>query len=185
MNFETKYLIRWGIPGWIMIMALTPYLYFTFIDLIKDDVSKPSELLAAGAVVTVLGVPLGYLLNQLHHSLTWVIPRIGKWDKYFSEEIKIDEYLMSIDKGNERKERYRYLLSRKHELGGITMSLGLSALIIGLTNFQINSKVDWHWIYFFIVLGLFVFILISRFYSGANIMKYHKYYLREHNKNQK
>lgn len=30
MNFETKYLIRWGIPGWVfLLMSLWPFIIFS------------------------------------------------------------------------------------------------------------------------------------------------------------
>ncbi|OIK09392.1 hypothetical protein [Bacillus sp. MUM 13] len=56
MNFDTKHLVRWGIPEWLMDMVLLPY------------VSNASDLLAIGAVLTVLGVPLGYLLIAYYNT---------------------------------------------------------------------------------------------------------------------
>lgn len=175
MNFETKYLIRWGIPGWIMVMVLFPYFIVIYFNFLSKHVSTASDLLAIGAVLTVLGVPLGYLLNQIHHSLFWVLPKWRRWDAYFDEEIKIDK---CIGNSSEKKERYRYLLSRKHELGGFAVSLGISAFVIGLSNILGKHHYHWAWWYFGIVTALFIIIWLSRQYSSRNIEAYHEHYLK-------
>lgn len=181
MNIETKYLIRWGIPGWILILTLGPYLYFSF-----EEIRKlPEGLLAVGAILTVIGVPLGYILNQIHHSVTWVIVRwrilhkiFGneKWDEYFEKEIKLDEIFFKDDEGKKKQERYRYLLTRKHELGGVTVSLAVSCFTILLINFT-NNNTRWSWIYFAVVFIIFIIISISRTYSSRNVEWYFREYL--------
>jgi cell division protein FtsW (lipid II flippase) len=179
MNFETKYLIRWGIPGWIMVMILFPYFVVTYFEFLSKHVSTSSDLLAVGAILTVLGVPLGYLLNQIHHSLFWVIPKLFLWNQYFKEELEIDKYISNHKFGVEKKERYRYLLSRKHELGGVLMSLLFSVVIIGLMNTWGDNGYKWSWIYFTVICVLAVFILFSRQYSSQNIQKYHDHFLNK------
>ncbi|WP_339201688.1 hypothetical protein [Peribacillus sp. FSL P2-0133] len=180
MNFDTKYLIRWGIPGWIMVMALLPYYIIIYFDFFSDHVVNSSDLLAIGAVLTVLGVPLGYLLNQIHHSVFWVLPKLifGSWSKYFNEELKVDDYIANHKNGAEKKERYRYLLTRKHELGGFMVSLFISAFVIGLSNVIGRHHHHWTWWYFAIVTFLFLIILLSRQYSSRNIEVYHDHYLK-------
>lgn len=181
MNFETKYLIRWGIPGWIMIMNLLPYFIVIYLKPLTAllTTTTPSYIITLGAVLTGLGVPLGYLLNQIHHSLTWVLPKLIKkeWDSYFDEEIKVDNYIDNHPHAPEKKDRYRYLLSRKHELGGFTVSLGISTGVIGLTNILGHYHHAWCWWYFVIETVLFVIIYMSRQYSSRNIEKYHTHYL--------
>lgn len=176
MNFETKYLIRWGIPGWIMMMILLPFFITIHFETLANHVTTSSNLLALGAALTLLGVPLGYLLNQIHHSLFWVIPkRKGEqWKEYFDSEILLDE---KIKDKPEDKERYRYLLSRKHELGGITVSLAISAFVILIANFWGGYHDIWSWLYFVVVATILVIIFFSRKYSSANIDHYYKHYL--------
>ena len=134
MNFDTKHLVRWGIPGWILLMIVGLYIYFNYQQEI-NDIAKSVNALALGAFLTIIGVPMGYLLNQIHHSLTWVFVRLkrveklfkrGTWDNYFEKELKLDELFFKDELGSQRRERYRYLLSRKHELGGVTVSLLVS-----------------------------------------------------------
>jgi O-antigen/teichoic acid export membrane protein len=181
MNFDTKYLIRWGIPGWLMVMNLLPYFIIIYFKPLTKHVSNSSDLLTIGAVLTVLGVPLGYLLNQIHHSLFWVVPRLKNnlWEGYFNEELKIDEYFNRDEKTKEDKARYRYLLSRKHELGGICVSMGISSLVLFLTNIFGNYQSLWSWLYFMVVSILFIIMLLSRQYSSKNINTYHQYYLNK------
>lgn len=184
MNFDTKYLIRWGIPGWILLMILGPFIYFQF-QMEINKILKDNNTLALGAFLTVIGVPLGYILNQIHHSLFWVIRRFKfslkqeKWDDYFKQEIQVDEMFFFDDIGIRKKERYQYLLSRKHELGGVTVSLGIGCIVQLIVNIQTSTMHGWSLIYLIVSIILFLIIAISRWYSSKNIDKYFEYYLIE------
>lgn len=74
MNFETKYLIRWGIPGWtLLILIATMYARFNWDQMLKgieniDILSLVGFLLSAGFI----GVPIGYLCHQLYFSVNWI-----------------------------------------------------------------------------------------------------------------
>lgn len=176
MNFDTKYLIRWGIPGWTMIMVLFPYLIITYYDKLEmKENFNSTDFLAVGVVFTVLGVPLGHLLNQIHHSITWVIPKIrkDKWLEYFKEEIEADNIFAE---DVYKRERYRYLLSKKHEIGGILVSFIISGVVILLMNIGQNNQ-GWAWFYLIIVLLLTIIMFISRLYSSENINYYFNNYL--------
>ncbi|MEI5909590.1 hypothetical protein WAK64_21440 [Bacillus spongiae] len=175
MNIDTKYLVRWGIPGWILIMITGPFIFFEF----KDEIVKLSQevnFIALGAFLTAIGVPLGYLLNQVHHSLSWVIPKYREWDKYFDKEIAVDEYFFKNEIGKMQKERYRYLLSRKHELGGLKVSLLFSLIIILIVS--ILTKFNWWEVLYFITVFIFYLLIhYSSKYSSMNVEKYFSYYL--------
>lgn len=177
MNFDTKYLIRWGIPGWIMVLTLFPYLFFTYLDHFKSIFKLSAvDILTIGATLTFLGVPLGYVLNQVHHSLLWVIPKWWNvdWDNYFQEEIDVDEKHLSVSKF--KHERYRYLLSKKHEIGGVAVSMCIAWLTILLINYFHNNEF-WSWIYFGIVTVLTILTIFSRNYSSKNVEYYFYKYL--------
>ncbi|KAA0563658.1 hypothetical protein F0342_12695 [Bacillus sp. CH30_1T] len=200
MNFDTKYLVRWGIPGWILIMILGPFTFFQF----REDVLeilKAVNALALGAFLTVLGVPLGYMLNQIHHSLFWVvrlfkfsseIKRQDGWYDYFKKEIQLDKHFYNattsekIEISKMKQERYRYLLSRKHELGGLMVSLFIATLVI-LGIILLKGLVRdwwsiWSWIYLGVTSILLVLITMSRWYSSKNIDMYFKELLKEANR---
>jgi O-antigen/teichoic acid export membrane protein len=200
MNFDTKYLVRWGIPGWILIMILGPFIFFHYQEDVLEIV-KTINPLALGAFLTILGVPLGYLLNQIHHSLFWVfrlfkfstkIKRQDGWYDYFNKEIQVDNLFYNANTSEEieiskmKRERYRYLLSRKHELGGLMVSLFIATLvIIGIIIFKGYVRESWSlwsWIYFIVTFILFGLISLSRWYSSKNIDKYFEELLKEANR---
>lgn len=188
MNFDTKHLVRWGIPGWIMIMVLGPYFIFSYEEILK--MSSSVNLIAVGAFLTVTGVPLGYLLNQIHHSLFWVSPRWkllsksmkkGTWNQYFINEINMDELFFINKVGGKKRERYQYLLSRKHELGGVTVSLGISVIVIFIFNCVSRFHIVWPWLYCICVFFLCLVVWNSRNYTSRNIEIYTQHYLIESN----
>lgn len=180
MNFDTKHLVRWGIPGWILIIAIGPFIFFNYQNEIVSIIDTV-HLLAIGAFLTIIGVPLGYLLNQIHHALFWVLFNKQYKDnrEYFRHEILIDTLFMQGEKGKFMHERYRYLLSRKHELGGLTVSLGLSSLIILVIKINESVNKTWSWVYFLIIFILFLLIWKSRDYSSENLDEYFDYYIEQ------
>ncbi|PAF18595.1 hypothetical protein [Terribacillus saccharophilus] len=165
MNFDTKYLIRWGIPGWI---TLAYYLYFFIvrerIDLnaiTSNNLGVLSSLLAA----LPIGVIVGYVIYQCYFTLLWVanlkfntpkslkvlidleysIPEKNK-EKYFLVEYVWHNSLSKVGESrmNYIAERYRHLLTKKHEVGSFLISLCLCTIpsvviiffvIIGEMNF--------------------------------------------------
>lgn len=46
LNFDTKYLVRWGIPGWVLMILLVPYLCI-FTEFSIDGIQKGSNNLVA------------------------------------------------------------------------------------------------------------------------------------------
>ncbi|MER2039979.1 MAG: hypothetical protein ABS944_17685 [Solibacillus sp.] len=184
MNFDTKYLIRWGIPGWIMILTLFPYLFVTYLDTFKKLFSLSAvDILTLGAALAFLGVPLGYVLNQVHHSLLWVIPKLFKkeWDHYFKQEIDVDE--KHLAEHVPKQERYRYLLSKKHEIGGVMVSFIISWVVIISINI-FHSSSFWSWFYFGVVTFLTILFIFSRNYSSRNVYYYfYEYLLKEEDNN--
>lgn len=175
MNFDTKYLIRWGVPGWILLITLIPYFVVIYYDSLPTIISE-KNVLALGAAITLIGIPLGYFLNQMHHLLGWVI--LGEWDNYFSEEIKVEDFLCG--KENEGyKERYRYLLAKKHEVGSVFASFILSALVILITNICEGSKEFFNWFYFVLTVLLTLAWYFLRIYSSRNIDRYFEHLKRK------
>lgn len=68
MNFDTKYLIRWGIPGWVFIMLISLPILFLYHDELlkfKIDISKTLGLFVS---LAFFGVTIGYIMQQIHFS---------------------------------------------------------------------------------------------------------------------
>ncbi|MGG3437001.1 hypothetical protein ABER96_08765 [Bacillus subtilis] len=77
MKFETKYLIRWGIPGWILIFwLLYEFLFLKGINPLDSKMADIKTGLTLLLSLTAIGVPIGYLLYQLYFGIAWVFNSI-------------------------------------------------------------------------------------------------------------
>ncbi|HAM79798.1 hypothetical protein [Ornithinibacillus bavariensis] len=144
MNFDSRYLIRWGMPGWLFLLwVYTKFIIDGRIKLTDIDLQL-TNILSNVLIFTVIGLIVGFIIYQIYFSLSWlnngannikytinVLEKIdiklpsNKLKKYYYTEylwhsniIKMDEYKM-----NYLAERYRHLLNKKHDLGSIMISL--------------------------------------------------------------
>ncbi|WP_282171816.1 hypothetical protein [Cytobacillus firmus] len=150
MNFETKYLIRWGIPGWIILLYIIILLTLNSpIEVINSLTKKPIEALGFIIAMSGIGVPLGYIMYQLYFGFNWVSKKDKQINKitscidnytrkYSNDELEYMriEYLwqselslLDDDKRNYIAERYRHLISTTHSMGALAASLFISFLI--------------------------------------------------------
>ncbi|GEM_PF-1465167 len=162
MNFDTKYLIRWGIPGWIFILIMALYFFFFADDKTLAEFTN-KNVFFVGVTFALIGVPLGYIFNQLHMYFDWV--EREDWADFFKHEIKIDEYFV---KGKGYPERYRYLLAKKHEVGSVLVSFVLSTLIILFLNITHENYAVIKWLFLFVVFILSFIWWRLRCYSTEN-----------------
>jgi hypothetical protein len=152
MNFETKYLIRWGIPGWIFIFWL--FFYFIFTKSNDVEVMKNLPLLVS---LVVLGVPLGYLIYQIYFAWFWTFRiknslsefRMNLGERFSSDhsfgiihENRNKDYFylehvwhsMLLEQEEEVRTyieaRYRYLLRTVHGIGTLFVSTASSLIIV-------------------------------------------------------
>ncbi|PEY76286.1 hypothetical protein [Bacillus thuringiensis] len=74
MKFESKYLIRWGIPGWVFTTWLLIAGFGTIEPLTDMIVKEANFLKVFGLLITLLSisVPIGYLFHQLYFSWEWI-----------------------------------------------------------------------------------------------------------------
>jgi hypothetical protein len=155
MKFESKYLIRWGIPGWVFILWMSFIILYAYPDyatkLFEHD---PTKLLGIFVTFIGLGVPVGYLIHQIYFSLMWYIKNkelhgiLKHIQKSKKENMSVDEVtdhheryfliehkwhmemaMLNKDSRNYLNERFSYLLSTTHGFGVLSVSLSLSALI--------------------------------------------------------
>ncbi|TMN20933.1 BA5345 family protein [Lentibacillus cibarius] len=159
MRFDSKYLIRWGIPGWTIIFGFGLYFCLTYDfeqNLLNGSIQNSTDLLAIMFSLIVVSVPVGYLLHQayfifdfydkrkkrkvideiLNHYKDFEVPY--NWDdltlneKYFFIEYEWHTSLLKMEdeQRNYIAGRYRYLLTTKHSLGVLRFSLGTVIFII-------------------------------------------------------
>jgi hypothetical protein len=153
MNFDTKYLIRWGIPGWVFILFVgTPIIYYEFDEFTKLKL-KLTDTLGLLVSLGFFGVTIGYLMHQIYFSFNWTwfsnrrriideaIKLIEKkeeiidthWMENYHRDYYKFEYLwhkqllkLDQDRRNYITDRYRHLLSTVHSLGALRVSLTIS-----------------------------------------------------------
>jgi hypothetical protein len=186
MNFDTRYLIRWGVPGWVFMIFSATYFFLRDFQGTLDlfPFGSGTSIVAAGAILTVLGIPIGYLFNQIHHTLTFVILNdkgsrviyeFFRWDDYFKFEARFENYMFTYNKENEDNgdkihERYRYLLSRIHEIGGICFAIFFSEIILFIWESDNGIGLSLEvWLYHLFTIGLLIIMLIDRSYYKRNI----------------
>lgn len=197
MNFETKYLIRWGIPGWVLIFWLFYQILFwkdiNPLDSSFVDVSKGLTLLISLAAI---GVPIGYILHQIYFGLVWIInknrnfnviankvgdkfPKHSEWgesknEDYYQLEFVWHSMLLSQDEEARKylEERYRYLLNTVHGLGALFMSSLASligTMVIIFSNFLDAQFGAFFWIGFVFQMAIFLSSLVNYVYFSNNL----------------
>lgn len=171
MNFDTKYLIRWAIPGWVFLILMIFYFSIMNEGLLIENL-KGTLILGLSASIALLGIPLGYLLNQLHHFLFWVC-NSKNWVKYFEEEFGVDK-LLTKESNKELRERYRYLLAKKHEVGSVFMSFLIAFILVVIFNSSLFQWDKLSTIYCLINLGAVCIWFFLRKYSSKNIDYHYK-----------
>jgi hypothetical protein len=158
MNFETKYLIRWGIPGWVFIVfSYVCYLSYGK-NLFLGNEFTVTQLLGIMISLGFVGIVLGYLMHQMYFSVNWIFSkqsskimeklfdiiehpegikgidryRFDHHKAYFMFEFHWQKHLILSDKDHRDyvSERYRYMLSTIHGLGALLVSIVLSILTV-------------------------------------------------------
>ncbi|TVZ81276.1 hypothetical protein FB379_11775 [Aeribacillus composti] len=178
MNFETKHIIRWGIPGWVYIISLISYFIFSTPGLLIDLKTKYGlTILSLSAILAGIGVPIGYLIHQISMLFGFVVRH--KWNKYFRKEYELDNKIIGNDNGEKIRERYRHLLSRVHELRALKYSNGLSVLtILVMLYFYSNTLAG---LIISVINLLFVIIVhVNQKYFEANLNFFIKRTLERH-----
>lgn len=192
MKFETKYLIRWGIPGWILIFWLFyEILFLKGINPLNTKMVDIKTGLTLLLSLTAIGVPVGYLLHQIYFGSSWVInsnknyvkiarkipnfPRPDGWGQNKNEDYFHFEYVwhaMLINRDAETRTylegRYRHLLGTIHALGALFISSMLSLIMTAIIIFTHLSEFGYN-VYFWVGLILQVIIFVA---SALN----YKYY---------
>ncbi len=197
MKFESKYLIRWGIPGWLFIFWLVYNVIYVrkvyLPDITFPDLSKGLSFIIS---LLALGVIIGYVIHQIYFAYVWVMgqfrnhdnfandvgekfPKHDGWgtdknDDYFQLEYVWHSMLLNLDESKRKylEDRYRHLLGTVHSLGALLMSSGLSLYVTGFIIFSYRSEFTYN-AYFLtglcIQLIVFVFSIVNYRYYSRNL----------------
>ncbi|PEJ57049.1 hypothetical protein CN692_14215 [Bacillus sp. AFS002410] len=197
MKFETKHLIRWGIPGWVFIFWL--FYEMLFLKGINPLDTKMADLktgLTLLISLTAIGVPIGYLLHQMYFGYVWVsnknknyvkiarkvgkkFPRPNGWGQNKNQDYFHFEYVwhqVLIKQNAETRAyleaRYRHLLGNIHGLGALFVSSLLSLLMsvaIIFTHLQTFPDNIFFWIGLVFQIAIYLSAVFNYGYYSDNL----------------
>ncbi|MGC9934908.1 hypothetical protein [Priestia aryabhattai] len=202
MKFESKYLIRWGIPGWVFIMWLL-LAFITVNPLFFKDLLLKDLVKSLGILVTLasIGVPVGYVISQFYFSVSWVrgkdldmsdlmgkvqnLPYPDSWNEDKKEQYFFIEYLwqsklsnLSIEKRDYIAGRYSHFLRTIHGIGTLFYSSFLSLLVFIL--FIVSVKFELYYLFLITVQVIFLYFTYQNYkYYSKNLKSFQGYFLNE------
>jgi hypothetical protein len=204
MKFESKYLIRWGIPGWVFIFLVgLPLINIHYDSLISKNFSMP-QILGLFASLALFGVPLGYLMHQFYFFVNWlrrdhrtfdnalalvekglfVEPECWKIDNvrdYFYFEFIWQRELIKLDKEKREyiSERYRHFLTTIHGLGSLLVSLITSLIFNGyIIVKEYKELIPWQFIVYLFIIVILIYSTLRTFnYYSKNLNHFQGFFL--------
>lgn len=159
MNFETRHILRWGIPGWYFIANV-----FFLVGSYKGyGIYQNTEALLSSILIILLGVPLGFVIYQPYHAVSHV----------FSKDFTLEwNTMLYNEECNDKREflsrRYAYMLTVLHGYGSLISSIILSLLLIFIFLFANNLELNIFLIQILINIFLLIVSLINYFYTQKN-----------------
>lgn len=191
--------IRWGIPGWILLAWLLALYSVTHYEqvfiFLRDEAIKS---LSITAIFASIGVPIGYLIHEFYFSITWtsrnlnenldrIISKIENFpypkdwremndkEKYYFIEFLWDKYVHQLENEGHRSaliERYRDRLTLIHSLGTLVISMVFTIIAtITMCFFYIGFP--------FIAIVILIFQIVIVFFVYKNF-KYHSDHLKDY-----
>ncbi len=141
MNFDTKYLIRWGIPGWMFLFIIIAFYSLVDFDAFKSIIFNKNAPVIVALISLFIGsgIILGNIIHQISMSIGFVV-----WTKraiYFRKEYEMDYKIITGDHGNEIQRIYSYRLGNVHALRALWFSLLLALLTIITLSFFVKFSI--------------------------------------------
>ncbi|WP_282068190.1 hypothetical protein [Bacillus pumilus] len=173
MNFESKYLVRWGVPGWVLMLFVTVFFVINFQrEFLNVIVSKQFSIVGFTAFAAVVGIILGHLIHQISLCCGFVLHELRKfrnWNNYFQRELNVDKQIIECEKiGPRIKDIYSYRLGQLHARRGLITSLIISALLItgSLCSGYNNTGT---WVLYIVNIILLVVMFLNYIYFDKNL----------------
>lgn len=199
MSFESKYLIRWGIPGWVFIFWVAISLLFVNgFNPLNANLPNLTESLTLLISLAAVGVPIGYVFHQLYFGLAWVLQfsfnmeeirdeipnkilneNLSDKFKYQHKDYFHLEYVwhsMLIDQNPETRAylegRYRHILGTIHALGALWMSMACSLIITAIVTLNIMDSPEFNLLFIacaIVQLLIFLSAMVNYKYFSNNL----------------
>lgn len=163
MNFETRHILRWGIPGWFflinVIISILSIFGYEFVE---------HNFIIHSIIVTLAGVPLGYLIHQPYYLIANIFAKDNtvEWNLHLLTRSKEDRDFLNF--------RYGYLLTIIHGYGSLissTMISMVTVLLIVYKNGTINATIWW---LLLVDSALLVCLFINYIFSQKNFTRFVK-----------
>jgi hypothetical protein len=168
MNFEPKYLIRWGIPGWMFLALIISYFTISDYGAIKTFIlSKDVPIIVSSITLFIgTGIIIGNLIHQISLTFGFLIWLNKK--QYYKKEYEMDLKIIKNQFGKEIQRIYSYRLGNVHALRALSTSLFLSLLILVILSLTITFSLKIG-ILLLIVLGLNCIVFYNWVYFQNNL----------------
>ncbi|WP_018664604.1 hypothetical protein [Heyndrickxia acidiproducens] len=137
MNFDSKYLVRWGIPGWTLLFILLGYSSLIDFDSVKQIFFSKSAPVVVGSITLFIGagVILGNIIHQISMTFGFII--WTKRKKYFKSEYEIDTKIIKGTYGKDIQRIYSYRLGNVHALRALFFSFLISIILLVVFSFTL------------------------------------------------
>ncbi|MBT2733672.1 hypothetical protein [Bacillus sp. ISL-7] len=174
MNLDSKNLIRWGIPGWMLLAILISYFAISDYETVKTFIfSKDVSIIVSSITLFIgTGIIIGNLIHHISLSFGFII-WINK-NKYFKSDYEMDLKIIKNQFGKEIQSIYRDRLGNVHALRALSTSLFLSLVILVIFSLTIT---------FSIKIGILVLIVLGLncivFYNWAYFQNNLNYFIRK------
>lgn len=172
MNFETRHILRWGIPGWYFIVNV----YFVILSQEGYSLLYDRQLVIPSILVMLLGVPLGFIIYQPYHALSHIFARDNtkEWNLLLYKEEKDERDFLS--------KRYAYMLTVLHGYGSLITSIIISLLFIFIYMCIQHVSISVYWLQLTINFILLIVNVINYSYTQYSFNKFVNHFLQEKNK---
>lgn len=169
MNFETRHILRWGIPGWYFIVNV----FFVILSQKGYGLLYNSQLILPSILVMLLGVPLGFIIYQPYHSLSHIFAKdnSNKWNLLLYGEKKGKRKFLS--------DRYAYMLTVLHGYGSLISSITISLIFIII--YMYSKQIPTSDLLFQLIINCILLIvnIINYAYTQLNFNKFVNSFLQE------
>ncbi|WP_345807571.1 hypothetical protein [Bacillus pumilus] len=173
MNFESKYLVRWGVPGWVLMLFVTTFFLINFPEKFMNIIdSDKFSIVGFTAFAAVVGVIIGHLIHQISLCCGFVLYELlkfGNWNNYFQRELNVDRQIIETDKlGSNIKNIYSYRLGQLHARRGLVTSLIISGILITGSLFKGYNNCG-TWVLCIVNLFLIIIMILNYIYFDKNL----------------
>ncbi len=141
MNFEPKYLIRWGLLGWTYLAIIMAYFILRDYEAVRSYFfNKDASIMVSSITLFIVsGIIIGNLLHQFSLSFGYII-WINK-KKSFKKDYEMDLKVIESQYGKEIQRIYSNRLGNVYALRALCLSIFLSLITLVILSLTITFSI--------------------------------------------